>query len=141
MAMLGRHEMSAARLRTKIAERFDEDLAESVCARLLELELLDDETYAERYVERRFERGGYGGARIERELRDRGVARATAAEAVARLVDAEAERERARLWLDRFFASARRDRGSEKDRAAAFRRLVSRGYGSDLVCDLLGHSR
>ncbi len=105
LATLARRPSSAARLRGRLIEKFGEEAAERAMARLGELDLVDDGAYAEAYARRRFETGGYGSVRIEKELVERGIESAVAHAAVSEVIDSASERERASVQLERFMRS------------------------------------
>lgn len=86
-----RVELQQALLRKGI----EEDVAESVLNRLDEVGLVDDAAFAEVWVRSRHNHQGLGRRALATELRRKGVADDTSAEALA-TVDAEAEEDRAR---------------------------------------------
>jgi regulatory protein len=70
--LLTRQDYTVAELRAKLARRgVEEGLAEELLARLVELRLVDDASYAERYVSNR--RLSHGRLALRRELVRRGV--------------------------------------------------------------------
>lgn len=60
---------------------FSREAAQAAAARMVELGLINDETYAQSLADELFRRKGFSPARIEQELAARGVARDTAYEA------------------------------------------------------------
>ncbi len=140
MDMLARRAMSAATLRRKLAARYGGEAAGVAVDTLLARGLLNDDDYAAAYARDRFERGGYGRARIARELAAKGVNSARVRAALDAVIGEDAERRRALEVLDRFFAAPGRDRNSDRDRSAAYRHLAARGYPEDLIGDLIGVS-
>lgn len=125
---------ASGELGLKLAESFDARTVEAVVARLGELKLLDDRSFAEAYAERRATRAQLGRERILAELRAKGLDAGLAEEAVAGLSGGD-ERARARLALQRFLAG--RDLEDPKVQAKAGRHLIGRGFEEELVRDLL----
>ena len=138
--MLARRALPAARLRERLRRAFDADEVERAVERLIELQVLDDGAFAESFVRDRFERAGYGRERIRADLAARGIAREAAEAAIARLIDDDRERETAIRALERFRCARERRGDPQRTREAAFRHLIGRGFGFDLVRDLLRHS-
>jgi regulatory protein len=150
LSMLARRSYARRGLLDRLRERFPEQESEAAVARLAELGLLDDRDYAERFVRDRFGRAGYGPHRIRRDLMRKGVGGDDADAALAAMIDASDEREKAIAALERF--RKRRSVSAEGDathdpaqlrgdrRAAAhaeFRHLVGKGFSASLVRDLL----
>lgn len=137
---LARRDYTGGEIRARVAKRFGDAAADATLVRLQELRLIDDAAYAERYVRERFERAGYGPARIVDELCRRGIERTMAEDAVGGAIDAGAERRRAEELLNRYLATRRGDGDGDRDRAAAYRYLARRGFDEAVLCDLLGVS-
>lgn len=74
LRLLARREHSELELRNKLAarRRFSDAAITSVLAELVDEGLLSNQRFVEMYVRSRFERG-YGPARIQAELRERGI--------------------------------------------------------------------
>lgn len=72
MDLLARREHSCLELERKLLRRYPRHLLKDVIERLADEGLQSDERYAESYVRQRAGRG-YGPARIQRELQERGV--------------------------------------------------------------------
>lgn len=148
--MLARRSYAQRGLLDRLRERFPEQESEAAVERLAELGLLDDRDYAERFVRDRFGRAGYGPHRIRRDLMRKGVGAEDADAALASLIDASDEREKAVAALERFRSrrpvvaedDADRDTAElrEARRAASqaeFRHLMAKGFSASLVRDLL----
>jgi regulatory protein len=107
------------------------EVADAVITRLQEVGLVDDEAYAQAWVESRHRGRGLGRAALALVLRTRGVAPADAATALEK-IDRERELARARELVTRRLPSVR---GLEP--AAQFRRLggmlARKGYPSSVV--------
>lgn len=149
--LLSRRAYTVAELRERLARRgLDEAEGERLLARLEELELVNDEAYAERYVSSR--RASRGPLALRRELRRKGVAEELVDRELAPLgleeqVEAAAQLLERNAWR---YAPAREERPDEEDavvlsdeeerarfdrrmkeRAKAFAFLARRGFHAD----------
>ena len=129
---LNRRDRTVAELaRHLAAKRVEPNAIEVVVAELLDQGYLDDERYARQFADDRRRLDGWGAERIERRLRDLGVAAETVAAAVA-AQDEESELDAALALLRRRFpeppATPR-----ERDRALGV--LVRKGYALELAYD------
>ena len=104
-----------------------------VIARLVDLDYLDDEEYAEEYASNRFANRGYGPVRIERELRERGVDRAIAERAVAEFFEEESELEAAREQAEKRWPRVSKEQDVRKQKRKLFGYLQRRGFTTDTV--------
>lgn len=135
VALLARREMSRGELARKLARRRSK-VAESEAPDPAEIEqlldqleaegLLSDRRFAVSRVRIRSER--YGNARLLHELRESGVDREIAADAVATAAPDELTRAHA-LWKRRFGAPA----SSLEERARQMRFLQARGFSSETI--------
>lgn len=123
------HELGAILL----GKRVEPAVADQVVTELLELGYLDDARYAERFAEDRRRLDGWGSERIERRLRELGVARDVVDAALAAR-DHEAERGAA-LELLRHRCPDPPSTRTERDRALGI--LVRKGYAPELALDAL----
>ncbi len=157
IALVAARSWPQSKLREKIAARYDAGQADEAIARMRELRMVDDDAWAERFARERFERSGRGRHRIRAELLQRGIDAVTADEALARVLNGEAEREKAaavlasmRVRLGRgeadsetamdspsTAAAASRRRAAQRLKNRLFRRMLARGYPAALVRDLL----
>ena len=85
MNLLSRRAHSRKELLTKLSLKFPKEAAVNAVEKLEELELIDDEKFAQLYAEELFERKKYGPKRIETELYLKGIDREIADEAVKSL--------------------------------------------------------
>ena len=109
----------------------EEELAEAVLERYVELGLVDDAAYAEAFTRSRHEHKGLGSRAIAFELRRRSVPDEVVQEAVGAL-DADQERATAcRLARERQARMASLPREVQARRLAGF--LARKGYGGDVV--------
>lgn len=107
------------------------EAAESILDRFCAVGLIDDEAFAQAWVSSRHTGRGLAGRTLANELRSRGVAADTVAEAVAAL-DPDTERATARRLVERRLSS-----GSHTNGAGQARRLVAmlcrKGYSPSLA--------
>lgn len=119
-------QLTVGQLRTKlVAKEFDESAIESGIERCIAAGLLDDERYAEAFVESRVRRG-HGAQRIRQDLARRGIDRALVDAALAQHQESGAMDEAAVVAARAKFARVQLD--DSKTRAKALRWLMSRGY-------------
>ena len=124
--MISRKERTAAEVSEWLAGKgASPEEVDGVVDRLVALELLDDEKFARLYAEDKRNLAGWGSARIERTLIDRGIPSEIAREAVAAGGCDEVERA----------VSVLADRGGdledERDRQRALGLLARRGFSSE----------
>ncbi len=127
---VGRRDRTIAELRAVLErKRVDPAAIEEAVSELTEAQLLDDGRYARRFAEDKRELEQWGGERIARELRRRGIAPSLIAGALE-LQGPEAELDTALLLLRRRLPQPPRD---DRERDRAWRLLVRRGYSSELA--------
>ncbi len=129
LRLLARREHSELELRHKLATRkFSDAVIDAVLAGLLDEGLLNNRRFAEIYVRGRFERG-YGPAKIQAELRERGIEGDLMEQTLAEL---------SQLWLD----SAARQRNKRfghrfpdeyRERTKQMRFLQQRGFTGEQI--------
>ena len=110
-------------------KRIDPAAIDEAVRELTEAQLLDDGRYARRFAEDKRELEQWGGERIARELRRRGVTPGRI-EAALETHQPDAELDTALAVLRRRLPQAPRD---DRDRDRAWRLLVRRGYASELA--------
>jgi len=128
---------SEAEVRAKLSQLgFPHKSIETTLEKLRSLSLLDDESFARGWARARAEGRGYGPLRIERELRQKGIARSVIQEVVRETFGRNEEKERARTLLEKRFRG--KDLGDRKvlQRAVGF--LKRRGYRSSVIAEVLG---
>jgi len=128
---------SEAEVRAKLSQLgFPHKIIETALEKLRSLSLLDDESFARGWARARAEGRGYGPLRIERELRQKGLARSVIQEVVRETFGRNEGKEKARGLLERRFRG--KDLGDRKilNRAIAF--LQRRGYRSSVIAEVLG---
>lgn len=80
---------SEREIRTKLLRKYDADCVEEAVRKLVELDLVNDERYAENYARELYEHKKFGKMRIKSELRAKGIAAGIANEAVDALFEEE----------------------------------------------------
>lgn len=80
---------SEREIRTKLLRKYDADCVEEAVRKLVELDLVNDERYAENYALELYEHKKFGKMRIKSELRAKGIAADIANEAVDALFEEE----------------------------------------------------
>jgi regulatory protein len=129
---LGRRDRTEAELRTHLlAKGVPEEVAEAALTELAELGYVDDARFAVRFAEDRRRLDAWGSERIERRLRELGVAREHVAAALGAQDDG-AELDAAVELLRRRFPAPP---NSDRDRERALGLLVRRGYDLELAYD------
>lgn len=123
-----------AELAGRLAKRgFSGDVAETVLSRLTEVGLIDDEEFAEQWVQSRQRNAGKGKRALAAELRTKGVDGEVIAAALAG-IDVGAERLRAEQLVER---KLRREPLNDGDDAKVMRQLVGmlarRGYHQSMA--------
>ncbi len=122
---------TSAEVRRRLAKGgFTEEVMEQVVADLERAGLLDDSRFSADWVESRNRRKGLGRVRLAAELRQKGVSREQAEEALQDL-DPETELEGALELARKRVSSYPPEDPSSKRRLAAF--LQRRGYGWDTI--------
>ncbi|WP_342610831.1 recombination regulator RecX [Streptomyces albidoflavus] len=125
-----------ARTRSQLAEalrkrEIPDEVADEVLTRFEEVGLIDDEKFADAWVESRHHGRGLARRALARELRTKGVDAALVDEAVSKL-DPEQEERTARELVDRKLRSTRGlDRDKRLRRLAGM--LARKGYGEGLA--------
>ena len=127
---------SEAEVRAKLSQLgFPRKSIDTTLEKLRSLSLLDDDSFARGWARGRAEGRGYGPLRIERELRQKGVARSVIQEVVRETFGRNEGKEKARALLEKRFRG--KDLGDRKvlSRAVAF--LQRRGYRSSVIAEVL----
>jgi len=131
MRCLARREYSRAELRARLLPHQQEgEDVEAVLDELACRNWLSDARAAEQLVSQR--RGRYGVHRIVHDLRRKGVAEELIAASLPELQESEFEAARA-VWLKKFGVAPQ----TPQEKAKQVRFLQSRGFGLDVVVNLL----
>ncbi len=133
LRLLARREHSRAELRRKLAPHAESaEALEALLADLVQRKLLSETRFAEgraRVLSRK-----YGAARIEQDLRARGIPQ-DAAEAAAREARGTEFERALDIWRRKFGAQAK----DIRERARQARFLASRGFSAEVVSRVLRH--
>jgi regulatory protein len=133
-AFLNRRERTEFELRAYLGRReFTEPEVQAVIDELTELGYLDDARYARLFAQDKRTLEQWGGERIRRALRERGVERELIERAL-RTEDSGQELDRALELLRRRFPQPPADR---RDRDRALGMMIRKGYDSELALDAL----
>ncbi len=98
--------------------------------RLKEIGYLDDRRFAEGFANARVENEGFGRRRILNDLRAKKIEGNMAEHAVSQALDGRSEEELIESWIDRRMprAAAGQGLGTERELAAAYRKLLRAGF-------------
>ena len=127
---------SVAEVRAKLAQLgFSRDTTEGAVKKLLALKLLNDGTFARAWASSRVEGRGYGPLRVERELKQKGIAKSLIAQILDETFNRQQGKERAKQLLEKRF------RGEDLSDAKVLRRAVAflqrRGYRDSVIAEIL----
>ncbi len=123
--------------RTLRREEIPSPVIEDVIARLYELEYLDDEAYAKDYVRNRFASKKYGPDRIRRELKERGIERHVAEEAVQALFADKDLMAVAREHAEKRWKRLADEEDPRRRKQKLYRYLRRRGFTSGTISPIL----
>lgn len=127
---------SEAEVRTKLSQLgFPQKIIDTTLEKLRSLNLLNDEIFARGWALGRAEDRGFGPLRIERELRQKGVAKSLISQIVQETFGQEGGGERARALLERRFRG--KDLGDRKVMRRALAFLQRRGYRDSVIAEVL----
>ena len=128
---------SEAEVRAKLGRLgFPQKSVDTTLEKLRSLRLLNDEAFARGWARGRAEGRSYGPLRIERELRQKGVARPLISQVVKETFGREEGKERARGLVAKRFRG--KDLGDRKILHRAMSFLQRRGYRSSVIAEVLG---
>ena len=127
---------SAAEVRAKLVQLgFSRATVEGAVKKLLALNLLNDGNFARAWTVSRVEDRGYGPLRVERELRQKGVAKSLISQVLEETFGRQQGKDRARTLLEKKF------RGQDLSDAKNLRRAVSflqrGGYRDAVIAEIL----
>ena len=127
---------SEAEVRTKLGQLgFPQKSVDTTLEKLRSLSLLNDETFAKGWARGRAEDRGYGPLRIERELRQKGIAKSLIQEVVRETFGLQEGKERARALVQKRFQ--RKDLSDRKVLHRAMSFLQRRGYRNSVIAEVL----
>jgi len=127
---------SEAEVRTKLGRLgFPRKSVDTTLEKLRSLSLLNDEAFARDWARGRAEGRSYGPLRIERELRQKGIAELLIRQVVQETFGQEEGKERARGLVAKRFRG--KDLGDRKILHRAMSFLQRRGYRSSVIAEVL----
>ena len=127
---------SEAEVRTKLGRLgFPQKSVDTTLEKLRSLSLLNDEAFARGWARGRAEGRSYGPLRIERELRQKGIAELLIRQVVQETFGQEEGKERARGLVAKRFRG--KDLGDRKILHRAMSFLQRRGYRSSVIAEVL----
>lgn len=127
---------SEAEVRTKLSQLgFPQKSVDTTLEKLHSLNLVNDEIFARSWARGRAEGRGYGPLRIERELRQKGIAKPLISQVVKETFGREEGQEKARGLLAKRFRG--KDLGDRKVLHRAIGFLQRRGYRSSVIAEVL----
>ncbi len=136
LAMRGR---SRAELRKKLAERdFTKSVVDRVLENLGELGYLDDEAFAVNRARHLAVNRLYGDRKIEEQLREKGISREAAREAIREVREEFPEKEGIARSAAKKYPGRSIDGLDKKERLSLARTLQGKGYHLGLILDYLG---
>jgi len=110
-------------------------VVDATLEKLRSLNFLNDELFARNWARGRVEDRGYGPLRIERQLREKGIAKPLIAEIIAEIFGQEGGKQEARRMLERRFRGKDLSDRKMLRRAIAF--LQRRGYRDSVIAGVL----
>jgi regulatory protein len=126
-------------LRKKLAERdFTKSVIERVLENLVELGYLDDEAFAVNRARHLAVNRLYGNRKIEAQLREKGIDREAAKEAIREVREEFPEKEGLSMVAAKKLPGQGPDGLNKKERLALARMLQGKGYHLGLILDYLG---
>ncbi|WP_353615487.1 regulatory protein RecX [Arthrobacter sp. UCD-GKA] len=124
---------SRAQLKTKLLEKeIPEHIAEELLERFEEIELVDDEAFAEGWVRSRARSRGLARSAIKRELREKGI-EGELAESALEQIDDETEEETARDLVERKLRAPSMGMDREKSVRRLVGMLARKGYSPSVA--------
>jgi regulatory protein len=127
---------SETEVRSKLAQSgFSPKIIEPTLEKLRSLKLLDDESFARSFAQARIEDRGYGPLRVERELRQKGVAKALVGRLLEETFARSGGKERARALVEKRFRG--KDLSDAKNLRRAIGFLQRRGYRDSVIAEIM----
>lgn len=129
-----------AELREKMVRRgYVSDVIEKVVVRLFEDRYLNDEHYAEMFIENLKRYKYYGLFIMKRKLFEKKLPKEIIDEKLAELVSEEDERDIAKRYVEKTFGPLKEVKKFEyEEKQKVMRRLIARGFGLDLAKRMVG---
>lgn len=125
-------------MRKLLLRRFSQIDAKAAVERLVREGYLQDRRYAERFIATARETGRFTGYRLRQELQRRGVGVELLDELLRELPKEEGQLERAQNLVTRRYPGFEPQTADERERRRVAGFLQRRGYGYDVVREVLG---
>ena len=136
LKFLGYRDRSEAELRTKLTQSgFPRKIIEPTLEKLRSLNLVNDENFARNFPLGRVEDRGYGPLRLERELRQKGIAKSIVSRILEEAFGKQEGKERAKTLLEKRFRGKNLSDAKVLHRAVSF--LRRRGYRDSVIAEIL----
>ncbi len=127
---------SEAEVRAKLTQLgFPQKIIETTLKKLHSLNYLNDESFARNWALGRVGGRGYGPLRVERELRQKGIAKSLIDEVMKETFGLQEGKERARALLEKRFRG--KDLSDRKMLHRAISFLQRRGYRDSVIAEIL----
>lgn len=128
LSFISRREHSSYELKQKLLRKFDEEDIEAAITRLEELDMVNDERFAQMYANELFEHKKFGISRIKNELYRKGIAREIIDDTTENL-KFETQEDNIQRIVDIISKKYYNKINDEKSRQRVFNSLVRLGYG------------
>lgn len=138
LGLLARRGHTARELETKLRKRgFDRQTAEAVVSKCERMRFIDDRETGRAYL-KELVRKGRGPRRIRMEMSRKGLDDPVIDELMENMGVEKKERQFCRMEMEKKLGAVSAEKDSRKKKARVYRFLVSRGFSSSVVCELLG---
>lgn len=132
---------STQELRLKLKERgFAEPVVEKVIIRLLELNYLDDKSFAEQWARNLGVNRLYGNRRIEMSLLEKGIGRKLIERSIALVREERSEKEAINILIEKKVKDKKISELNEKEKRRLLQNLRGRGFPAGLIFEALGRT-
>ncbi|MGP8321197.1 MAG: regulatory protein RecX [Methanosarcinaceae archaeon] len=138
MKLLSIRKRSIFEITTRLKKKeFAEDIINLVLKNLNEYKYLNDEEFAEAYINDRINFNPRGNFLIKKELREKGIAEDIIAEKIEKLLPLEKEMAMAKEATEKKLKYLNKDIDKNKIYQKLGAHLQSKGYSSDIIRDIL----
>jgi regulatory protein len=132
---------STQELRLKLKERgFAEPVVEKVIVRLLELNYLDDKSFAEQWARNLAVNRLYGNRRIEMSLLEKGIGRKLIERSIVFVREERSEKEAINILIEKKVRDKKISEINEKEKRRLVQNLRGRGFPPGLIFEALGRT-
>lgn len=136
--LLAARARSEKELRARLKEKkFDQQVVDSIIARLYELNYMDDAAFARQWARRLAVDKLSGNRRIEVSLQDKGVDRATCEQVLAEIRQEVPEREAIRRIIRKKLKGEKLQRKDVRAKRSMAQHLLVRGFTPDLIYEMI----